>query len=114
MWRTQDWGGDRDYLEANCPEFTTSAVQPGCGNFVRIGTPSDLTAAVWGSRAGGAVAQSTIAFRYRVMIANLISAREAAARLTTDPRLQVEVVEGRAFERGRSGGRGGHPAQIST
>jgi hypothetical protein len=56
VWRTQDWGGDRDYLEANCPEFTTSSVQPGCGNFVRIGTPSDLTAAVWGSRAGGAVA----------------------------------------------------------
>ncbi len=57
VWRTQDWGGDRDYLEANCPEFTTSAAQPGCGDFVQIGTPSDLTSAAWGaSRAGGAVA----------------------------------------------------------
>src|SRR5262249_52152487 len=30
VWRTQDWGGDKDFLEANCPEFTTSASQPGC------------------------------------------------------------------------------------
>ena len=29
VWRTQDWGGDRDFLEANCPEFTTSARRPG-------------------------------------------------------------------------------------
>ena len=58
VWRTQDWGGNRDYLEANCPEFTTSAVQPGCGDFVRIGEPgtTDLTSATYGaSRAGGAV-----------------------------------------------------------
>jgi hypothetical protein len=59
VWRTQDWGGNQAYLEANCPEFTTSAVQPGCGNFAVIGNgvPStQLTAAGWGSRAGGAVA----------------------------------------------------------
>jgi hypothetical protein len=59
VWRTQDWGGNQAYLEANCPEFTTSAVQPGCGDFVVIGdgVPStQLTAAVWGTRAGGAVA----------------------------------------------------------
>ena len=37
VWRTQDWGGNQAYLEANCPEFTTSAVQPGCGDFVPIG-----------------------------------------------------------------------------
>src|SRR6185436_11071568 len=37
VWRTQDWGGNQAFLEANCPEFTTSAVQPGCGDFVRIG-----------------------------------------------------------------------------
>jgi len=45
VWRTQDWGGDPTYLEANCPEFTTFAGQPGCGNFVRIGPPNatDLT-----------------------------------------------------------------------
>jgi hypothetical protein len=59
VWRTQDWGGDRDYLEANCPEFTTSADQPGCGDFVIIGdgAPStQLTSPAWGNRAGGAVA----------------------------------------------------------
>lgn len=59
VWRTQNWGGDPSYLEANCPEFTTSATQPGCGNFVPIGNglPStQLTAAAWGNRAGGAVA----------------------------------------------------------
>ena len=59
VWRTQDWGGDRDYLEANCAEFTTSATQPGCGDFVIIGdgVPSTrLTSAAWGTRAGGAVA----------------------------------------------------------
>ena len=59
VWRTQDWGGDRDYLEANCPEFTTSATQPGCGDFVIIGdgVPSTrLNSAAWGNRSGGAVA----------------------------------------------------------
>jgi hypothetical protein len=59
VWRTQDWGGDQAYLEANCPEFTTFAGQPGCGDFVRIGNgiPStDLTSAAWGSRPATAVA----------------------------------------------------------
>ena len=59
VWRTQDWGGNQAYLEANCPEFTTSAVQPGCGDFVVIGNgvPStQLNSGAWGSRAGGAVA----------------------------------------------------------
>ena len=37
VWRTQDWGGDQAYLEANCPEFTTSGANPSCGDFVRIG-----------------------------------------------------------------------------
>ncbi len=37
VWRTQDWGGDQAFLEANCPEFTTSSVQAGCGDFVAIG-----------------------------------------------------------------------------
>ncbi|HYU41323.1 MAG TPA: exo-alpha-sialidase [Vicinamibacteria bacterium] len=53
VWRTQDWGGDRDYLEANCPEFTTSSDQAGCGDFVIIGNgvPStQLTSAAWGTR----------------------------------------------------------------
>jgi hypothetical protein len=62
VWRTQDWGGNQGYLEANCPEFTTSAVQPGCGDFVPIGpaAATDLTdtfAVNYGAtRRGGAVA----------------------------------------------------------
>ena len=59
VWRTQDWGGDQAYLEANCPEFTTSATQAGCGDFVIIGdgSPStQLNSAAWGTRSGGAVA----------------------------------------------------------
>ena len=46
VWRTQDWGGNQAYLEANCPEFTTSASKPGCGDFVQIGPAgaTDLTA----------------------------------------------------------------------
>ncbi|MGE5246209.1 MAG: exo-alpha-sialidase [Betaproteobacteria bacterium] len=45
VWRTQDWGGNQAFLEANCPEFTTSAAQPGCGDFVTIGPAgaTDLT-----------------------------------------------------------------------
>lgn len=61
VWRTQDWGGDRDFLEANCPEFTTSAANPTCGDFVRIGPAgaTDLTdtfVVVYGpDRRGGAI-----------------------------------------------------------
>src|SRR5262249_9759736 len=59
VWRTQDWGGDQAYLEANCPEFTTAGNQPGCGDFVIIGNgvPStDLTSTLWGDRSLGTVA----------------------------------------------------------
>ncbi len=58
IWRTQDWGGDQAFLEANCPEFTTSGTDPDCGDFVRIGPAgaTDLTAAGYGDRAGGFVA----------------------------------------------------------
>jgi hypothetical protein len=58
VWRTQDWGGDQAYLEANCPEFTTSGTDPDCGDFVRIGPAgaTDLTAAGYGDRAGGVLA----------------------------------------------------------
>jgi hypothetical protein len=62
VWRTQDWGGNQALLEANCPEFTTSATKAGCGDFVVIGNgvPStQLSAAAWGSRPGGAVAWLT-------------------------------------------------------
>ena len=56
VWRTQDWGGNQAFLEANCPEFTTSAADPTCGDFVRIGTPSDLTSLAYGAdRRGSAV-----------------------------------------------------------
>ncbi|HWY41582.1 MAG TPA: hypothetical protein VNX27_12400 [Chthoniobacterales bacterium] len=37
VWRTQDWGGSQAFLETNCPEFTTFAGMPGCGDFVRLG-----------------------------------------------------------------------------
>jgi hypothetical protein len=59
VWRTQDWGGDQTFLEANCPEFTTAGNQPGCGDFVQIGNgiPStDLTSSSWGDRSGGTLA----------------------------------------------------------
>ena len=42
VWRTQDWGGDQAFLEANCSEFTTSAANPACGDYTRIG-PSGNT-----------------------------------------------------------------------
>jgi hypothetical protein len=60
VWRTQDWGGNQAFLEANCPEFTTPGNQPGCGDFVVIGganTPSGparLTGTFYGTgRSGG-------------------------------------------------------------
>jgi len=62
VWRTQDWGGNQAFLEANCPEFTTSSADPNCGNFVRIGPPGatdlcDYAAPTYGAdRRGGAVA----------------------------------------------------------
>ena len=65
VWRTQDWGGSQAFLEANCPEFTTSGFTPTCGDFVQIGPAgaSDLTASAsptpdyrGTTRAGGFVA----------------------------------------------------------
>jgi hypothetical protein len=58
VWRTQDWGGSQAFLEANCPEFTASAADPACGDFVQIGPAghTDLTSAFYGTRSGGAVA----------------------------------------------------------
>jgi hypothetical protein len=55
VWRTRKNGGDQAYLEANCPEFTTSADDPTCGDWVKLGTPS-LTSSARGTRAGGTVA----------------------------------------------------------
>jgi hypothetical protein len=65
IWRTKDNGGDRDFLEAHCPEFTTPGNQAGCGDFVPLGGPvaggtgsaSDLTRAALGDRNGGTIAQ---------------------------------------------------------
>ncbi len=37
VWRTQDWGGDPAFLEANCPEFFTSSANTNCGDFEPIG-----------------------------------------------------------------------------
>jgi hypothetical protein len=62
VWRTQDWAGNRAFLEANCPEFTTSGANPACGDFVQIGPAgaTDLTASAADyrgtTRAGGTVA----------------------------------------------------------
>jgi hypothetical protein len=66
VWRTQDNGGDQSYLETNCPEFTTSAANPSCGDFVALGDtngapslrgePGDLTSALYGDRTGGTIA----------------------------------------------------------
>ena len=55
IWRTQDWGGSQAYLEANCPEFTTSGADPNCGDFVILGgpigpaSPSRLTGTFYGA-----------------------------------------------------------------
>jgi hypothetical protein len=65
IWRTQDWGGNQAFLEANCPEFTTSGFTPTCGDFVQIGPAgaTDLTASAsptpdyrGTTRAGGFIA----------------------------------------------------------
>ena len=62
VWRTQDWAGNRAFLEANCPEFTTSGANPACGDFVQIGPAgaTDLTVSAADyrgtTRAGGYVA----------------------------------------------------------
>lgn len=58
VWRTQDWGGNQAFLEANCPEFTTSAADRACGDFVRIGPPgkTDLTSPAYGDRPGNFLA----------------------------------------------------------
>jgi hypothetical protein len=52
VWRTQDWGGDPDVLKATCPEFFVSGADPSCGDFVQIGSPSDLTSAAFGADRG--------------------------------------------------------------
>ena len=62
VWRTQDWGGSQAFLEVNCPEFTTFAGNPLCGDFVRLaGAPGvnnagDLEGVFYGGdRTGGNV-----------------------------------------------------------
>ena len=55
VWRTQDWGGNQAFLEANCPEFTTAGNDPSCGDFVILGgpigpaSPSRLTGTFYGA-----------------------------------------------------------------
>jgi hypothetical protein len=66
VFRTQDDGGSQSYLESTCPEFTTFANDPNCGDFVALGdpsghgganTPGDLTSTIYGAdRSGGYVA----------------------------------------------------------
>jgi hypothetical protein len=51
VWRTLDNGGNQAYLEANCQEFTVSAADPGCGDWVPLGGANgDLTSSFWGDR----------------------------------------------------------------
>jgi hypothetical protein len=66
VWRTQDWGGDPTYLEANCPEFTASGANPSCGDFVHIGPAGATNLTATGAsdyrgtgRSGGNVAAVT-------------------------------------------------------
>ena len=58
VWRTLDNGGNQAFLEANCPEFTTSAADPNCGDWVELGgAAGDLTKPAFGpTRAGGVLA----------------------------------------------------------
>jgi hypothetical protein len=50
----QDTTPDISGYEANCPEFTTSGAQPGCGDFQPMG--GDLTSTTYGSdRTGGSI-----------------------------------------------------------
>jgi hypothetical protein len=51
VWRTQDNGGDRAYLEAHCNEFTGDFAVP-CGNWVALGA-STLTGAAYGADKSG-------------------------------------------------------------
>ncbi|HEV2010799.1 MAG TPA: exo-alpha-sialidase [Candidatus Limnocylindria bacterium] len=55
VWRTKDNGGNRDFLEANCPEFTTPGDKPVCGDWVRLGATT-LTDPALGKRSGGVLA----------------------------------------------------------
>ena len=56
VWRTTDNGGDQAYLEEHCNEFTGDFAQiRGCGDWKKVGggpSNGNLTAAVWGDRAG--------------------------------------------------------------
>src|SRR5947207_9214757 len=63
VWRTVDNGGPQDYLETFCPEFTTSAAAPWCGDWQPLGgarganNPGSLTGTFYGAdKAGGNVA----------------------------------------------------------
>jgi hypothetical protein len=55
VWRTVDNGGPQDFLEANCPEFTTFSTDPRCGDWKPLGgprgrnQPGDLTGAFYGA-----------------------------------------------------------------
>lgn len=55
VWRTTDNGGSQAYLEANCPEFTTSFADPACGDWEPLGATT-LTTSTLGTLSGGTVA----------------------------------------------------------
>jgi hypothetical protein len=53
VWRTQDYGGNQAFLEANCQEFTVSFDNPSCGDLAPLGSPSDLTGPGYGASGQG-------------------------------------------------------------
>ena len=58
VWRTQDWGGEPGVPRGELPRVhAPRPPDPACGDFVRIGPSgnTNLTAASYGTRAGGAV-----------------------------------------------------------
>ena len=65
VWRTQDWGGNQAFLEANCPEFTTCGANPACGDFVRIGPTgaTNLTASAGDYRGSSALGGNVAAIK---------------------------------------------------
>jgi hypothetical protein len=58
VWRTKDNGGNQAFLEANCPEFTTSSADPHCGDWQALG--NDLTGPAYGTDKLGQYVVATV------------------------------------------------------
>ncbi len=84
VWRTQDWGGNQAYLEANCPEFTTPGTKAGCGDFVQIGPTAATNLTV-----------SAADYRGTTRVGGFVAAIERAASDTGT--MWVATTTGRVF-----------------